>query len=210
MGREEKGQPFRHVKDSVHDFAKEMAEDEQLGQTFKEIKDKVRDFTEELAGDPMRREKAVRRIIHNKHMQFFLGFGVLLLAINVFTSFGNWWFQYPLISIGLVIYINWLRVSFLSSDKLQEMRQKIFKVEIAHLPKGYQATEKENERVERRVMARVHFYIHLYLYLGVNVFLMLLNLLTSPFSWWFQFPLLGWGFLLFLHWMGINMLLPKE
>ncbi len=37
-----------------------------------------------------------------------------------------------------------------------------------------------------------------------------MNLLTSPFSWWFQFPLLGWGIVIFLHRMAINYFLSKE
>ena len=210
MSGGDKTQAFRQVKDSVHDFAKEMAKDEHLGQTFKEVKDKVRDFAQEITSDPTQREKVVRRIIHNRQVQFFLGFAAILLAINIFTSFGKWWFQYPVISIGLVVYVNWLRVSFVSSDKIRQMRRKIYDVEISHLSKDARATADGIEHVERRVMAKVHFYIHLYLALGVNVFLLLLNLITSPFSWWFQFPLLGWGILLFLHWMGIKMLVPRK
>jgi len=106
--------------------------------------------------------------------------------------------------------MNWLRISFFSSEKVHKMRQKIREAEIAKIPKLAQDMEQERERVERRVTARVYFYMHLYLYLGVNVYLLLLNLITSPFHWWFQFPLIGWGILLFLHWMGINTLLPKK
>ena len=209
-GEEEKGQTFRHVKDSVHVFAKEMAKDEQLGKTYKEIKDKVLDIKEEFAGDPERREKAVHKLIRNRHVQIFFGFGVILLIINGLTSFGNWWFQYPLISIGLLVYLNWLRDTFLSSDKLRDMRQNIFESEITRLPQGVQPTDEEKERLKRLVAAKVSFYRHVYLYLGVNVFLLLLNLITSPLSWWFQFPLLGWGCLLFLHWMKNNMRQPNK
>ena len=209
-GDQEPGDTFRQVRDKVQDFAREIADDEQIGETFKEIKDRVRGFADDMASDPERRQRAIHKLAQNTHVRLFLGFGAILLVINVLTSFGTWWFLYPLISIGFVLYINWLRISFFSSEKVHKMRQKILEAEIAKIPKLAQDMEQERERTERRVTARVHFYMHLYLYLGVNVYLLLLNLLTSPFHWWFQFPLIGWGILLFLHWMGINTLLPKK
>lgn len=209
-GGEQSGDTFRQVRDKVQDFAREIAEDERIGETFKEIKDRVRGFADDMASDPERRQRAIHKLAQNTHVRLFLGFGAILFVINALTSFGTWWFQYPLISIGFVLYINWLRISFFSSEKMHKMRQKILEAEIAKIPKLAQDMEQERERTGRRVTARVHFYMHLYLYLGVNVYLLLLNLITSPFHWWFQFPLIGWGILLFLHWMGINMLLPKK
>jgi class 3 adenylate cyclase len=209
-GDQEQGDPFRQVRDTVQEFAREIAEDEKIGETFKEIKDKVRGFADDMAGDPERRQRAIHKLIHSSHVRFFLGFGAFLFVLNVITSFGTWWFQYPLISIGLVLYVNWLRISFFSSEEVNKMRQKFLEAELAKISKLGQDMKQGRERTERRVKARVHFYMHLYLYLGVNVFLLLLNLITSPFHWWFQFPLIGWGILLFLHWMGINTLLPKE
>jgi len=210
VGGQEPGETFQQVRGKVQDFAKEIAEDEQISETVKEIKDKFRGFADDMAGDPERRQRSIHKLLQNSHVRLFLGFGAFLFAINAITSFGTWWFQYPLISIGFVLYINWLRISFFSSEKVHKKRQKILEAEIARVPKSSQDMETVKERLERRVTARVHFYMHLYLYLGVNVFLLLLNLITSPFHWWFQFPLIGWGILLFLHWMGINMLLPKE
>jgi class 3 adenylate cyclase len=203
-------QTIDFVKNRIRDFAREIAGDEQIGKDIKEIKNRVRSFTDEMTGDSTRRDRAIRQILQNKLTRLFLGVGAILVVINVVTSFGRWWFQYPLMSFALVIYINWVRVYFLSSEKTQETREKIFKTELAELPEGGQATEKQKELVERRAKARIYFYIHLYSFLGVNVFLLLLNLLTSPFSWWFQFPLLGWGILIVLHRMGNNFLLPKE
>lgn len=209
-GDQEPGDTFQQVRDKVQGFAREIAADEQIGETFKEIKDRVRGFADDMASDPERRQKAIHKLVQNSHVRFFLGFGAILFVINALTSFGTWWFQYPLISIGFVLYINWLRVSFFSSEKVHKMRQKIREAEVAKVPKLDQDMEKEKEPIERRVTARVHFYMHLYVYLGVNVFLLLLNLITSPFHWWFQFPLISWGILLFLHWMGINTLLAKK
>jgi Flp pilus assembly protein TadB len=208
-GDQEPGDTFQQVRDKVQGFAREIAEDEQIGETFKEIKDRVRGFADDMASDPERRQRAIHKLVRNSHVRFFLGFGAILFVINALTSFGMWWFQYPLISIGFVLYLNWLRVSFFSSEKIHKMRQTILEAEVAKVPKLEQDIE-EKERTERRVTARVHFYMHLYVYLGVNVFLLLLNLITNPFHWWFQFPLIGWGALLFLHWMGINTLLAKK
>ena len=201
---------FHNVKNRVQDFVREIAGDEQLGKDFKEVKDRVRNFAEDMTGDPTRRDNAIRKLVHSKHFRLFLGVGVILLLINVVTSFGRWWFQYPLISIALVLYINWVRIYFLSSDKTKETREKIFTAELADLKEGGQVTDKQKKQVERRTTARIHFYIHLYSFIGVNVFLVLMNLLTSPFSWWFQFPLLGWGIVIFLHRTTINFFLSKE
>ena len=62
----------------------------------------------------------------------------------------------------------------------------------------------EKGRIETLVMVKLRFYKHLYLFMGVNAFLILLNLITNPFNWWFPFPLIGWGIALFIHWMKIR------
>jgi hypothetical protein len=45
------------------------------------------------------------------------------------------------------------------------------------------------------------FYIHLVIYLVINGGLFLINLLTrgSDGTWWFYWPLLGWGVGVFVH-----------
>jgi hypothetical protein len=37
------------------------------------------------------------------------------------------------------------------------------------------------------------FYTHLVVYVLVNLFLLVLNVLTSRGDWWFYWPLFGWG-----------------
>lgn len=54
-------------------------------------------------------------------------------------------------------------------------------------------------RVETRVENKLGFYIHLAVYLVINLSLVALNLSTSPASYWFQWPLIGWGIGLVLH-----------
>ena len=49
------------------------------------------------------------------------------------------------------------------------------------------------EQAKERVQELKGFYMHLASYVLVNVFLFLINLLTSPGDWWFYWPLLGWG-----------------
>ncbi|MCQ4165462.1 2TM domain-containing protein [Tahibacter harae] len=53
------------------------------------------------------------------------------------------------------------------------------------------------------VAAMRGFYQHLIIYVVVNVLLILINLLFVRDQIWFVFPLLTWGFGLFLHWMRV-------
>ena len=55
------------------------------------------------------------------------------------------------------------------------------------------------QRARKRVAAMRGFYIHLTVYLLVNVFLFLINIVTSPHYLWFYWPLLGWGIGLVAH-----------
>jgi len=67
------------------------------------------------------------------------------------------------------------------------------------------ADEVEGGRDEREARAHIldvrrrGFSAHLWAFLGVNVFLLAINLLTTPAILWFVFPLLGWGLGLFFH-----------
>lgn len=60
---------------------------------------------------------------------------------------------------------------------------------------GIRAEEKARERILAR--RRAGFFSHLWSFIGVQLFLLALNLLTSPGRPWFLFPLLGWGLGLF-------------
>ena len=55
------------------------------------------------------------------------------------------------------------------------------------------------ERARKKVEAIKGFYVHLSIYLLVNLFLLLLNILTSPDTLWFWMPLLGWGIAILAH-----------
>jgi hypothetical protein len=59
------------------------------------------------------------------------------------------------------------------------------------------------QHARRRVKELKGFYTNLYFYLAVNVFLVLVNIITSPGHWWFQWVLLGWGIGVVAHAISI-------
>jgi hypothetical protein len=58
-------------------------------------------------------------------------------------------------------------------------------------------------RAEKRVEAKLRFYRSLTVYLGVNLFLFVLDVLTSPGEWWFYWVLFFWGIGVFLHFIRV-------
>ena len=52
---------------------------------------------------------------------------------------------------------------------------------------------------ERRADAKLGFRGHLIAYVVVNLGLVAVNLITSPGSYWFVWPMLGWGIGLVAH-----------
>ena len=55
------------------------------------------------------------------------------------------------------------------------------------------------EDAKERVKELRGFYQHLVAYVLINVFLFVVNVLTSPGSWWFYWPLFGWGIGIVAH-----------
>ncbi|NCF69941.1 MAG: hypothetical protein GWP61_28685 [Chloroflexi bacterium] len=49
------------------------------------------------------------------------------------------------------------------------------------------------KRAQDRVEAKLAFYKHLATYVAVNILLIIINLLATPETIWFIWPLLGWG-----------------
>ena len=195
---------FHRFKGHIKDFAKEIKEDEQLGETFGEIKGRFQTFAKDMVDGPERRHQAFHDLIQSKHLKVFFGLACFLFFINALTSFGHWWFQYPLVSIGLATYLHWLKISFFSPQKVHALRHRLLQKELARLDPSSGDTDLEKEEAEEKVAARLRFYNHLFVYVGVNTFLIVINLLTSPFRWWFPFPLLGWGIGLFFHWLKLK------
>lgn len=59
------------------------------------------------------------------------------------------------------------------------------------------------EKARKKVEAKIGFYIHLAVYMGVNILLIIINLLTSTQYLWFKWPLIGWGIGLLFHAFGV-------
>ena len=57
----------------------------------------------------------------------------------------------------------------------------------------------DEEKARERVDELRDYYTHLATYVAVNLFLVILNLVTSPESFWFIYPLLGWGIGIAIH-----------
>ena len=54
-------------------------------------------------------------------------------------------------------------------------------------------------KAKERVEALRGFYIHLTVYVIVNLGLFFINMITSPETLWFIWPLMGWGIAIALH-----------
>jgi hypothetical protein len=59
------------------------------------------------------------------------------------------------------------------------------------------------ERARKRADEKLGFYIHLAAYLLVNALLIVLDLMTSPGTYWFMWPLIGWGIGVSVHGLGV-------
>lgn len=59
------------------------------------------------------------------------------------------------------------------------------------------------EKARKKVEAKIGFYIHLAVFVGVNLLLIVINLISSPEHLWFKWPLMGWGIGLFFHGVGV-------
>jgi class 3 adenylate cyclase len=201
---------FIKVKDHIKDFAREIKEDEHIGETFNEVKGKFRHFADEISGDAEKRQQVLQNLTKNRHARFIFGVVLFLFVINALTSFGRWWFLYPVVSIGLVVYLHWMKVSFFSPEKKEALRKKLIHKELSRMDSDIRGSKHGMKRAEKKASDRIQFYNHLFIYVGVNIFLVLMNLLSNPFDWWFPFPLIVWGFGLFMHWMKISARLPEQ
>ncbi|MEH2425169.1 MAG: 2TM domain-containing protein [Nostoc sp.] len=66
--------------------------------------------------------------------------------------------------------------------------------------------QQEEERLRRtfNTFRNRAFWGHFISFLAVNLFLILMNLITSPSYFWAIFPVLGWGLGLFFHWWSVS------
>jgi len=201
---------FYKVKGHIGDFFKDIKEDENIGETFREVSDRFHHFRDGFSGGPVDRKKTFHNMMMDNHLRFFLGIALLFFLINAITSFGQWWFLYPVVSIGLGVYLHWLKVSFFSPEKADKLRQRLIQKELSKIDQNTADNADTKVMIEKKANDRIKFYNHMFVYIGVNIFLILINLISSPFRWWFPFPLIAWGFGLFMHWMKINARLPSS
>jgi len=65
------------------------------------------------------------------------------------------------------------------------------------------------KRAKQRVEELRGFYTHLVVYLTVNLILFLINLVSSPQSFWFYWVTLFWGIGILFHGLGVFVLEGK-
>lgn len=63
--------------------------------------------------------------------------------------------------------------------------------------------EEKRKEAQKQIQEERGFYAHLLTFIFVNIFLVILNYMTSPNSLWFYWPLMGWGLGLAAHAMGV-------
>ena len=63
--------------------------------------------------------------------------------------------------------------------------------------------EMKYQNAKKRVAALRRFRVHLTVYLIVNTGLFLLDVITSPSSFWFFWPLMGWGIGVAMHALNV-------
>ncbi len=61
-----------------------------------------------------------------------------------------------------------------------------------------------------RAEAKYGFFVHAAVYAAVMIFLVIINLVTSPGTIWFIWPLIGWGFAVALHGLRVYLLADKN
>jgi hypothetical protein len=68
--------------------------------------------------------------------------------------------------------------------------------------------EMKYQKAKERVEAIKGFYIHLTVYVVVNLILFSINMITSPGSLWFFWPLMGWGIGFAFHALSVFVFCP--
>ena len=68
-------------------------------------------------------------------------------------------------------------------------------------PHFFGKEKKKESRSHKAVRSKKRFMFHLKAYLGVIGFVFLINILTYSSVIWFHWPAMGWGILLYLHWL---------
>ena len=65
------------------------------------------------------------------------------------------------------------------------------------------------EQARGRAEQKYGFFVHVAVYAAVILLLVVINLLTSPGTFWSIWPMIGWGFAVALHWARVFLLEDK-
>ena len=66
------------------------------------------------------------------------------------------------------------------------------------------------EQARARAEAKYGFFVHAVVYAAVMLMLLIINLLTSPGTLWFIWPLFGWGLAVVLHGARVYLMADKN
>ena len=65
-------------------------------------------------------------------------------------------------------------------------------------------------KARERAEAKYRFLVHVAIYAAVMGLLVVINLITSPGTSWFIWPLIGWGFAVALHGVQVFLLAERD
>ena len=195
---------FGKMRQGFKDFFDDNKNGKQVGETLYDSKDQFNPLESQVSDTLEQRDTLFSELLGVKHFRVFVGIALFLIFLNVFTSFGDWWFQYPLASIGLIFYFHWLKASFYSPERVKQISEQMFAKEFSRLDSALQSNEQGEVIAQKRVKKRIRVNKHFYIYIGVNGFLFLIDLFGGLSDWWFHFPLIFWGLVLFLQWMKLK------
>lgn len=142
-----------------------------------------------------------------QHLTSYVVVGAFFFALNVATSFGDWWFYFPLLGWGIGLVIHYFSIFGIPGIAKydEEWEQQAIEQEVERRANLFNIhkTESEYRLAHKKIRKKKEFYQHLGAYIAVGLFFLNLNLLTSFGDWWFQFPMLGWGIGLAIHYVTV-------
>lgn len=204
LKKEKVKQSLGKFKRGFKEFIEDSKHDKKFGETSRDSKDRSNSYGGHDSDATEQGNSLFNELLGVKHFRVFIGITLFLILINIFTSFGDWWFQYPLASIGLIIYFHWLKTSLYSPERVRQISEGMLQRELSELDSDLQKGGKGEVVAQKRVKKRIRVYKHFHIYIGVNSFLLLIDLFGGLSGWWFHYPLIFWGFALFLQWMKLK------
>lgn len=142
-----------------------------------------------------------------QHLTSYGTVGAFLFTINATTSFGDWWFHFPMMSWGIGLLIHYFSVFGIPglAKYNEEWEEQTIQEEMQRKANLFNTSmgEREYRLTRKKIRNKRGFYQHLGSYIAVGFFFVAMNMATSFGDWWFQFPLLGWGIGLAIHYVSV-------